>query len=162
MILRADSRWGRAVAAFAAALMTLLVVQTPIATVDRLLHDFGQAHAANAFAGAIVDLPEHDHERGHGHDGVAAGHHDNDDDDKAPLGQAGVDDPSSDAATPGLNHHHHHHHDGPSAYGLADGVALPVAWSFSAMPFSLDDDLRKGIDAFQQDRPPKAPLAHVA
>lgn len=161
MISRADSRWGRAVAAFAAALMTLLVVQAPIATVDRLLHDFGQAHAANPFAGAIIDLPEHDHERGRGHDSISAGHHDGDHD-KAPLGQAVADAPSSDPATPGLNHHHHHHHDGPSAYGLADGVALPVAWSFSAMPFSLDDDLRKGIHAFQQDRPPKAPLAHVA
>lgn len=154
MNIRADSRLGRCVAAIAVMLMAVLVVQTPLATVDRLLHDAGQGHAANAFVGAVVDAPEHDHDRGHGPPGASADH-----DDEASTVQALADDPPSDAPGRGLNHHHH---DGPSPYGLTDGVTLPVAWSSSAMPFRLADDLRKGIDAFGQDRPPKARLAHVA
>lgn len=154
MNIRADSRLGRSVAALAVMLLALLVVQTPIATVDRLLHDAGHGHAVNAFVGAIVDAPEHDHDRGHGHPGASA-----DGDDDAAAVQALADDPSSDAHGRGLNHHHH---DSPSPYGLTDGVILPVVWSSAAMPFGRADDLRKGIDAFGQDRPPKARLAHVA
>jgi len=151
--ISADSRLGRWVAALAVMLLALLVVQTPIATVDRLLHDAGHGHAVNAFVGAIVDAPEHDHDRGLDHPGASADH-----DDEASV-QALADDPPSDAPGRGLNHHHH---DTPSPYGLTDGVILPVAWSSSTQPFRLADDLRKGIDAFGQDRPPKARLAHVA
>jgi hypothetical protein len=154
VIARADSRLGRGVAALAVMLMALLVVQTPIATVDRLLHEAGRGHAANAFVGAVVDLPEHHHDHDHDHASPSASH----DDDAASAVQT-VADASSDAPGPGLNHHHH---DGPSAYGLTDGVTLPVVWSSSAMPFRLADDLRKGVDRFQRDRPPKTPLSHVA
>ena len=136
-------------AALAVMLMTLLVVQAPIATVDQFLHDAGHGHPANAFVGAVVDLPEH-HER----ESIAVGH------DDAPAAQTVSDEPASDPAGSGLNHHHHH--DGPSVYGLTASLSLPVVWSLSTLPFRLDDDLRKGIDAFQQDRPPKARLAHVA
>lgn len=136
-------------AALAVMLMTLLVVQAPIATVDRLLHDAGRGHPANAFLGAVVDLPEH-HDRGHDHD----------EHDDAPSAEAVPDEPASDRAASGLNHHHHH--DGPSVYSLTASLNLPIVWSLSTLPFRLDDDLRKGIDAFQQDRPPKTRLAYVA
>jgi hypothetical protein len=144
------------VAALAVMLMALLVVQAPIATVDQFLHDAGHGHPANAFVGAVVDLPEH-HERDHGHESIAVDHDEHDD---APAAQAVSGEPASDPATSGLNHHHHH--DGPSVYGLTASLSLPVVWSLSTMPFRLDDDLRNGIDAFQQDRPPKTHLAHVA
>lgn len=136
-------------------LMTLLVVQAPIATVDRLLHDTGHAHAANAFVGAVVDLPEHEHN--FDRQNATA---DQDEQDPASIAPIVADAPPSDPATPDLNHHHHH--DSASVYGLPESSTLAVAWSSSALPFRLDDDLRKGIDAFQQDRPPKALLVHVA
>lgn len=148
MIALADSRLGRWVAALAVMLMALLVVQAPIALVDRLLHDTGQAHAANAFAGAIID-----HEA-HGHAGAHEEH------DAAPSPGSVSDDGSPDPATPNL--HHHHHHDSPSVYALPESSSLVVAWTSSPLPFGLEDDLRQGIDAFQQDRPPKALLALVA
>ncbi|MGR4863778.1 hypothetical protein [Caulobacter sp. LARHSG274] len=138
-------------------LMAMLVVQTPIATVDRLLHDAGRAHAANAFLGAVVDSPEHEQDGDHDHTYIAADHGEYDD---TPAAQTVADEPSSDPAAPGLNHHHHH--DGPSVFGLTESLSLAVAWSSSSLPFGSNDDLRKGIDAFQQDRPPKAHLAHVA
>lgn len=156
VIARADSRLGRYVGALAVMLVTLLVVQAPIATVDRLLHDAGRAHAANAFVGAVVDLPEHEQDSRHDHPSIAADH---DKHDAAPAAQALADEPSSDPATPGLTHHHH---DNPSVYGLVESLSLAVAWSSSPTPFRSDDDLRKGIDAFLQDRPPKALLVHVA
>lgn len=156
MIARADSRLGRWVAAIAVMLMAMLVVQTPIATVDRLLHDAGHTHAANTFVGAVVDLPEHEHGGDQDHPSIAADHDGHDDSQTA---QTVADGPPSDSSAPGLNHHHH---DGPSVYSLADSPGLAVTWSSSPMPFRSEDDLRKGIAAFQQDRPPKALLAHVA
>ncbi len=149
MIARANSRLGRWVGALAVMLMALLVAQAPVALVDRLLHDTGQAHAANAFAGAIIDLSAHEH------DGAHQEH------DAAQSPGSVSDDGSPDPATLNL-HHHHHHHDSPSVYALPETSGLVVAWTSSPLPFGLEDDLRQGIDAFQQDRPPKALLALVA
>ena len=100
---------------------------------------------------------------GHGPQMVVArllrlcGHGEHDD---APSAEAVPDEPASDRAASGLNHHHHH--DGPSVYSLTASLNLPIVWSLSTLPFRLDDDLRNGIDAFQQDRPPKTRLAYVA
>lgn len=142
-------------AAFAVMLMTLLVVQAPIATVDRLLHAMGQGHAANAFAGAVLDTADHDHDD---HDD----HHDD-----GPAGEATghaadvmEDGASIDTGEPGP--HHHHHHDSPSVYGLTGAPHLPVAWTSSSSPFGAEDDLRRGLGAPLQDRPPKIFLVHVA
>jgi len=159
MIAPADSRLGRCVAVMAVMLMTMLVVQTPIATVDRLLHDTGRAHAANALVGAIVDLPEHEHAGDHHDQTIAINHDGHDGHDDALAEQTVGDEPSSDPAARGL---HHHHHDGPSVFSLAETLSLAVASSSSPLPFRSEDDLRKGGDAFLQDRPPKLPLAHVA
>lgn len=157
MIARADSRLGRCVVALAIMLMALLVVRSPVAAVDRLLHDAGRAHAANAFVGAVAGLHEHEHDGARDHLGIAA----DQDEQRAVTGAAIVtDDSSSDPATPNL--HHHHHHDSPSVYGLPESSGLAVAWSSSPLPFRLDDDLRQGIDTAQQDPPPKAILIHVA
>ncbi len=117
-------------------LMALLVVRAPAATVDRLLHDTGQVHSANAFAGALVDLHEHEQEAEHAHLKTAADHE-------------AVD---ADGGSSALHHHHH----------LPEGSNLMVAWSSSPLPFRLNNDLRQGIDALLQDRPPKALLAYVA
>lgn len=157
MIARADSRLGRCVGALAVMLMALLVVRSPVATVDRLLHDIGQAHAANAFVGGVAGLHEHGHDGDHDHLGIAADH---DEQDAVPGAATVTDDASPDPATP--NPHHHHHHDSPSVYALSESSNPAVAWSSSPLPFRLNDDLRQGIDAFQQDRPPKALLIHVA
>jgi hypothetical protein len=140
--------------AFAVMLLALLVVRAPIATVDRVLHDVGHGHAANAFADALLDSPDH----GHHHDGDRAGAAD--DDHAAPSVQLVADDTPDDPATPAP--HHHHHHDGASVYGPVGGVTLPEAWSSEATPFRLRNDLRNGIEDHPRDRPPKALLAHVA
>lgn len=145
MIAGKNRRLGRCVGALAVMLMALLVVRAPAATVDRLLHDTGQVHSANAFAGALVDLHEHEQEAEHAHLKTAADHE-------------AVD---ADGGSSAL-HHHHHHHDSPSIYGLPEGSNLMVAWSSSPLPFRLNNDLRQGIDALLQDRPPKALLAYVA
>jgi hypothetical protein len=139
-------------AAFAVMLMALLVVQAPIATVDRLLHAMGQGHAANAFAGAVLDAADHDHDDHHddGPAGLAAGQ-------AADVVEDGA---SVDPSEPGP--HHHHHHDSPSVYSLTGAPRLPVAWTSSSSPFGAEDDLRRGLGAPLQDRPPKARLAHVA
>lgn len=146
-----DSRLGRIMAAFAAMLMTLLVVQAPIASVDRLLHAAGHSHAANAFAGMLIDLPDHDHQ--------AANLIDAADDHDAGSAHLVADEAPSEQAAPGP--HHHHHHDGPSVYGAAGGLDLPRARSSRAAPFRLEDDLRHGLEGPGRDRPPKALLAHV-
>ena len=136
-------------AALAVMLMTLLVVQAPVATVDRLLHATGHGHVANAFAGALIELPDQDH-----HDaGQDAGQ-------DAGSSLRVADDAPNAPATPDPHHHHHHHQDGP--YGLAGGLSLPLAASSQAASFRLDDDLRHGIEGVGRDRPPKARLAHVA
>lgn len=126
-------------AAFAVMLMAVLVLQAPILTVDRALHDAGYDHPANAFAGAVVDAPEHDEVRA----AVTA------DSDGSGL----------DAAAPAS---HHHHHDTSSAYDLSEALKLPTAWSSSVASFRLADDLRQGIDASPQKRPPRTLLTHVA
>ena len=139
-------------AAFAVMLMTLLVVQAPVATVDRLLHAMGHGHAANAFAGAVLDTADHDHDDHHD-DGSAS----------EAAGQAAdvVEDGASvGAGEPGP--HHHHRHDNPSVHGLAGAPSLPFAWTSSPSPFGAEDDLRRGLGAPLQDRPPKGLLAHVA
>ncbi|MDR7229924.1 hypothetical protein J2X45_000987 [Caulobacter sp. BE264] len=125
-------------------LMALLVVRAPAVTVDRLLHDTGQVHSANAFAGALVDLHEHEQEAEHAQL-------------KSAADQEEVD---ADGGSSAL--HHHHHHDSPSIYGLPEGSGLMVTWSSSPLPFRLNNDLRQGIDALLQDRPPKALLVYVA
>ena len=146
--------------ALAVMLMTLLVLRSPVATLDRLLHDTGQAHAANAFVGAIVDAPEHAHDGDHNHLSIAADH---DEHDAGPHAAIVTDEGSSDPATPSQHHHHHHHHhDSPSVYGLPESSSLAVAWSSSPSLFGSHDDLRQGIEAVQQDRPPKPLLIYVA
>ena len=137
-------------AAFAVMLMALLVVQAPITMVDQLLHATDHGHAANAFAGGLIDPPDHDH---HEPDAAAADDHDEE------AVRLVADDTSGDPATPGP---HHHHHDGPSVYGLTGGPSLPPAPSSRTVPFQLDDELRHGIEGVGRDRPPKARLAHVA
>lgn len=144
--------FGKSLSAFAVMLMTLLVAQAPIATVDRLLHAMGHGHAANAFAGAVLETAGHDHDGDHD-----ASHTD---EEAGPTAQALDDSASVDAGAPAS--HHHHHHDSPSVYGLTGAPRLPLAWTASRSPFGLEDDLRRGIGAPPQDRPPKAPLAHVA
>ncbi|WP_181242864.1 hypothetical protein [Caulobacter vibrioides] len=141
-------------------LMALLVVRAPVATIDRLLHDTGQTHAASAFVGAIVDAPEHEHDGDHNHPSLAADHDAHD----AGTSAANVtDDASSDPATLSQHHHHHHHHhDSPSVYGLPESSDLTVAWSSSPSLFGSQHDLRQGIEAVQQDRPPKPLLIYVA
>lgn len=145
IIPRVDSWLGKGVAALAVMLVILLVVQAPVAMADRLLHSTGQDHAPNLLAGAVFDLPDHDHD------------HDHADADQGL--QVAQDDAPRDAAAPGS---HHHHHDGPSVYGLTDGVGLPFAWSSSISAFQLRDNLRKGTSPRQPDHPPKTILVHVA
>lgn len=143
MIAGKNRRLGRCMGALAVMLMALLVVRAPVATVDRLLHDTGQVHSANAFAGALVDLHEHEQEAEHAHLKTAA--------DQEEVNADG-----------GSSALHHHHHDSPSLYGLPEGSNLMVTWSSSPLPFRLNNDLRQGVDALLQDRPPKTLFGYVA
>jgi hypothetical protein len=95
-----NKRLGRGVTALAVALIAVIVVQTPVAMVDRTLHASGQAHAANAFAGPLaVQLVDHDHEHQ-----AAEYHHDDDVAVTAPLVLDDDRDPSpSQAAPPALH-----------------------------------------------------------
>ncbi|NQE61326.1 hypothetical protein [Caulobacter sp. RHG1] len=149
MIARIDRLLGKGMAIFAVVLMTLLVVQAPIATVDGILHTAGYGHAANAFAGALVDLTGHDKDHHDGHDGEDASANVQADDDGGPM---------PDTPAP----HHHHQSDHASVYGLAGAPSLPMAWATSPHVFGLENDLRHGIGAPLQERPPKTLLVHVA
>lgn len=140
IIPRVDSWLGKGVAALAALLVLLLVVQAPVAMADRLLHSAGHDHPPNLLAGAVFDLPDHDHDAAQGL-------------------RVAQDDAPRDAATPGS---HHHHHDGPSVYGLTDDVGLPATWSSSISAFQLRDNLRQGTSPRLPDHPPKTVLVHVA
>jgi hypothetical protein len=160
VIPRADSRPGRVMAALAVMLMALLVVQAPVGMVDRLLHATGHGHVANAFAGALIELPDQDHHDDHHAPDAPAFDHAAGDDHDAGSSQRVADDTPDAPATPDPHHHHHYHQDSP--YGPAGGLSLPLAQSSQAAPFGLDDDLRHGIDGVGRDRPPKARLAHVA
>lgn len=154
MIARIDRLLGKGMAMFAVVLMTLLVVQAPIATVDGILHSAGYGHAANAFAGALIDLTGHDRDHHDDHHGDAQGKAD------AAVSLQTTDDGAPMPDTPAS--HHHHQSDHQSVYGLAWGPSLPMAWSSSPSTFGVEDDLRLGIGAPLQERPPKASLVHVA
>lgn len=135
--------------AFALLLMTLLVVQAPVASVDRLLHALGQGHTANAFAGLLLASAEGDHDRHHDHDGAHGAA-------EGPGLADGGD------IEPGAFGPHHHHHDTQPIYALAAATGMASAWSSTHVPFGIEDDLRYGIGARPQERPPKQVLAIVA
>lgn len=137
------------VATFAIMLMAVLVVRAPVAALDRLQHVAHQSHAADAFSGP---LEAYDHQGDH-NDDREDDHHD------APMVDTVADDAAGDAGTTAP---HHHHHDASSVYGLSESVTLPIAWPSATPRFKLDDDLRKGVEDYRRDRPPKPALDHVA
>lgn len=155
MIQGLRDRLGKGLAALAAMLIALLVAQAPVAIVDRALHVSGHDHAANPFAGALaMDLADHDHE---GDRPAAGGHHDRD---QGPLaGQGSVDDDGRDPASP---QGAHHHHDGPSVYGVVGADPLARAWTVATQPWPGDGPRLASAGTSPQERPPKAPLEHVA
>lgn len=152
LISRFDNWLGKSIAAFAVVLMTLLVVQSPIASLDRLLHATGQGHMANAFAGALLEqadqIDDHDHDAAPSAELADGG--------SQVIDDGGPGDPHAPGST------HHHHQDNGSLYSLTADAGLHLAWPSSPPVFGLEDDLRLGIGAPQEERPPKAPLAHVA
>ncbi|WP_299008504.1 hypothetical protein [uncultured Caulobacter sp.] len=152
-----DKRLGKAVAVLSVLLMAVLVVRAPIASLDRVLHATGQAHAANAFAGAVIDAHDHDHDGGQGEDHADELALDAPDDATTQTIKDGW---SADPSTPGP--HHHHHADSPSIHGALVTAGLPTTWSSSRSAFGVEDDVRRGLGAVLRDRPPKIPLAHVA
>lgn len=156
MIVRADNGLARAMAVIAAVLMTLLVVQTPIAAVDQLLHEAGHSHAANAFAGPLVTTDDH----GRDHDSAGADHHPNGDGVDGDQGDGDEDRATTESPPPGA--HHHHHHDNTSIQSLALTARAPSPWVSPAPRFAPRDNLRRGIGAPPHDRPPKSILTYVA
>ncbi len=148
-----NKQLGKGVAVLAVMLIAVLVVQTPVAMVDRALHASGQAHAANAFAGVLAaDLADHDHDRDHQ---VAQDHHD---DDTADMAGLAVDDDREPSPSQGP----HHHHDGPSLLGLVSAVAFASPWIAPTEPWPGQDSSLVSAEPSPQKRPPKAFLEHVA
>jgi hypothetical protein len=128
---------GKGVTALAVMLIAMLVVQTPVAMLDRALHASGQVHAANAFAGPLAaDLADHDHDQR-----IAE-----DDDDRDPSPSQGA----------------HHHHDGPSLLDLATGMTMDSPWVAAATPWPGANTSLASAEPSAQKRPPKAALEHVA
>lgn len=151
MLQHRDKRLARGVTALAVTLIAMLVVQAPVAMVDRALHANGQAHAANAFAGPLaVDLADHDHD----HQAVQD-HHDDDAADMASLADEDDRDPSPSQGA-------HHHHDGPSLLGLMTDMAAASPWTASVAPWPGRDTSLASAEPSPQKRPPKTRLEHVA
>lgn len=143
MIQLLSSRLGKGVAALAVMLIAMLVVQTPVAMVDRALHASGQVHAANAFAGPLAaDLADHDHD--HDHDAMAGAEVADDDRDPSPSQGA------------------HHHHDGASLLGLTVAMTVASPWGSTLESWSGQDTSLDSAEPAPQKRPPKARLEHVA
>ena len=137
--------------ALAVMLIAMLVVQAPIAMVDRTLHASGQAHAANAFAGLLaVDLADHDHDHQ-----IAQDHHDDDVADTTTLAIDDDRDPSPSQSA-------HHHHDGPSLLGLVASMAMASPWIASASPWPGREVSLASAEPPLQKRPPKTLLEPVA
>ncbi|AHI88570.1 hypothetical protein CCNA_03967 [Caulobacter vibrioides NA1000] len=160
MIFRTDKQLRRWMGVFAAMLVGLLVIQAPVAAADRMLHAIGQSHAANPFAGALLDQHEHDVCHGqdcHGQDEEHGTGHTS-----VPSYGTADSDANSNADSEVAGPHHHHHHDNHTAYGLTMSPSLPVRWASARSLFGAEDDLRPGLAPQLRDRPPKAHLAHVA
>lgn len=155
MLQHLNNRLGKGVTALAVMLIAMLVVQAPVAMVDRALHASGQAHVANAFAGPLtVDLSGHDHDHDHDQQ-VTQDHHDDDADDMALLA---VDDDRDPSPPQGA----HHHHDAPSFLGLVTDMAMVSPWAASAAPWPDGGASLASAEPSPQKRPPKASLEHVA
>lgn len=133
---------GRWVAALAAMLVAVFVVQGPLTSLDRALHGPPSALAA-------LD-EDHDHV-----------HQDR-------LTSIDVHFDASIIAAEGLGddpvapHHHHHHHDTPSVFGALDELPRPAARHVDDGLWALAQQRLTGIGGPQQERPPKETLAHVA
>lgn len=150
-----NNRLGKGVTALAVMLIAVLVVQMPVALVDRALHALDQAHSANAFAGPLTVHPgDHDHDQAHDRQ-LAQDHHD---DDASDVTLLAVDDDRD----PSPSHGTHHHHDGPSLLGLVTAVAAASPWIASAEPWPGRDTSLASAEPSPQKRPPKASLEHVA
>jgi hypothetical protein len=133
------SRLGKGVTALAVMLIVMLVVQAPVAMVDRALHASGQTHAANAFAGPLAaDLADHDHD--------AAASAEVADDDRDPSPSQGA----------------HHHHDGAPLLGLTVAMTVASPWGSTLETWSGQDTSLDSAEPAPQKRPPKARLEHVA
>ncbi len=134
-----SSRLGKGVTVLAVMLIALLVVQTPVAMVDRALHASGQVHAANAFAGPLAaDLADHDH-------------------DAADSAEVGADD-----RDPSPSQGAHHHHDGASLLGLTVSMTVASPWGSTLETWSGQDTSLDSAEPAPQKRPPKARLEHIA
>ncbi|WP_146184210.1 MULTISPECIES: hypothetical protein [unclassified Caulobacter] len=141
--------------ALAVMLLAMLVVQAPVAMVDRALHANGQTHAANAFAGPLAaDLADHDHDHDQGHP-VVEDHHKGDMADMVSLTEEGDRDPSPSQGS-------HHHHDGPSLLGLVTSMSVASPWIGSAIPWPGRNTSLDSAEPSPQKRPPKSVLEHVA
>jgi hypothetical protein len=146
-----NNRLGKGVTALAVMLIAMLVVQTPVAMVDRALHASGQTHPANAFAGPLAaDLADHDHDQQ-----VVQDRHD---DDAAGMASLAVDDDRDPSPSQGA----HHHHDGPPLLGLVTDMAMASPWAASAAPWPGGGASLASAEPSPQKRPPKALLEHVA
>lgn len=147
-----NNQFAKGVTALAVMLIAMLVVQAPVAMVDRALHASGQTHAANAFAGPLaVDLADHDHDVDHH---VAQEQRDDDAVKAAVLAPDDEPDPSSKPA--------HHHHDGHSLLGLAATLAVTTPWVAIVAPWPGRSTSLVSAEQSPQKRPPKARLEHVA
>jgi len=152
LLQQLNNQLGKGVTALAVMLIAMLVVQAPVAMVDRALHASGQAHTANAFAGPLtIDLADHDHD--HHHDDDHQDHHDDDAADAA----VSIDDDRDPSSQPA-----HHHHDGPSLLSLTATMGLTSPWAAAKPPWPGWDTSLASAEPSAQKRPPKAVLEHVA
>ncbi len=129
-------------AALAAMLVAVFVVQGPMTGLDRALHGPPSALAAldedhdHVYQGRLTSIDVHFDASIIAADGLG-------DDPVAP-------------------HHHHHHHDTPSVFGALDDLPSPAARHVDDGLWALAQQRLIGIGGPQQERPPKGTLAHVA
>jgi len=130
--------------AFAALLMVVLAVQTPVeqAHFDAELFQGFSASAPQAFDNANQTVA-----------GTSA-------DRSIPVAISVLADAHPTEAPSSAPHHHHS--DGPPLHGAASGAAEPTVSTVSGARFRLMNDHGSGLDDNPQDRPPRPDLEHVA
>lgn len=133
---------------FCTALVLLLTMQSPVAAVGVIKHQFGDAHAADPWAGSLQLDHKSDHDHGAGKKSASVDPHA--DYDGPPI------EPDPDDHADSGSGSHHHHHDGQASTWLMPELQLTrLEVGARAIWDALAAD-RAGLAGEACDHPPKA------